>query len=128
MLAADETFVERRKEDRIPFATTLTLRILGDAPIDIEGQMLDVSADGMRFLSPCAVAPSSAIRIDRPDGMILGEVCYCAPAPGNQFYLGVLFRQVLSNLRDLEPILRTLQSYNDEDEAKAKESRRPSSR
>ncbi len=88
--------------------------------------MLDVSPDGMRFLSPSPVAPSSAIRIDRPDGMILGEVCYCSPAPDNQFHLGLLFHQVLSNLRDLGPLLRTLQSY--EELAHSTQQRKPSAR
>ena len=100
--------MEHRNEPRIPVEKTLTLRILGNAPSDIEVQVIDVSADGMRYLSPRAVAPSSAIRIDRPDGMILGEVCYCDPAPENQFHLGVLFHQVLNNLRNLDPLLRTL--------------------
>jgi len=118
--------VERRKENRIPFENNLTLRVLSEEAVDLEGQMLDVSADGMRFLSPSPVAPSSAIRIDRPDGMILGEVCYCSPAPDNQFHLGLVFHQVLANLRDLEPLLRTLQSY--EEQAHSAKDRKPSSR
>lgn len=118
--------MERRKENRIPFETNLTLRVLGETAVDLEGQMLDASADGMRFLSPSPVAPSTAIRIDRPDGMILGEVCYCTPTPDNQFHLGLIFHQVLANLRDLEPLLRTLQSYEHQDQSK--EARKPSSR
>ncbi len=119
-------FVERRKENRIPFETNLTLRVLGDGARDLDGQMLDVSADGMRFLSPAPVALSAAFRIDRPDGMILGEVCHCSPAPDNQYHLGLVFHQVLANLRDLEPLLRTLQSY--EEQATSIRERKPTSR
>jgi hypothetical protein len=116
--------VERRKQPRINLETNLTIEILGDNPVTyqgsnkIPGMMVDVSTDGMRFLSPVDVAPGTAIRVDRDSGMILGEVCY-VEVHGEQFHLGILFRQVLANLRDLEPLLRTLQSY--EEEARARD-------
>jgi hypothetical protein len=111
--------VERRKQPRIKLETNLTIEILGDHPATYEGSnkipglMVDVSTDGMRFLSPVDIAPGTAIRIDRDTGMILGEVCY-TESHGEQFHLGILFRQVLANLRDLEPLLRTLQSYEED--------------
>lgn len=109
--------VERRKQARINLETNLTIEILGDEPQKIAGLMVDVSSDGMRFLSPVDIAPGTAIRVDQDGGMILGEVCYTEPN-GKQFHLGILFRQVLANLRDLEPLLRTLQSY--EEDARAR--------
>ncbi len=118
--------MERRKENRISFETNLTLRILGDGALDLHGQTLDVSAGGMRFLSPAPVAPSTAFRIDRPDGIILGEVCHCSPAPDNQFYLGLVFHQALANLRDLEPFFRIFES--DEEQATSNRQRKPSPR
>jgi hypothetical protein len=111
--------VERRKQPRIKLETNLTIEILGDHPATYEGSnkipglMVDVSTDGMRFLSPVDIAPGTAIRIDRDTGMILGEVCY-TESHGEEFHLGILFRQVLANLRDLEPLLRTLQSYEED--------------
>jgi hypothetical protein len=105
--------VERRKQPRINLETNLTIEILGNDPMRVDGLMVDVSSDGMRFLSPVDVAPGTAIRVDRDGGMILGEVCYTEPH-GEQFHLGILFRQVLANLRDLEPLLRTLQSYEED--------------
>lgn len=111
--------MERRKQPRIKLETNLTIEILGDHPATYEGSnkipglMVDVSTDGMRFLSPVDIAPGTAIRIDRDTGMILGEVCY-TESHGEQFHLGILFRQVLANLRDLEPLLRTLQSYEED--------------
>ncbi len=111
--------MERRKQPRIKLETNLTIEILGDHPATYEGSnkipglMVDVSTDGMRFLSPVDIAPGTAIRIDRDTGMILGEVCY-TESHGEEFHLGILFRQVLANLRDLEPLLRTLQSYEED--------------
>lgn len=118
--------MERRKQARINLETNLTIDVLGDHPAKIEGLMVDVSTDGMRFLSPVDVAPGTAIRVDRDGGMILGEVCYTEPH-GEQFHLGILFRQVLSNLRDLEPLLRTLHSY-EEDARARKEQPKPTRR
>jgi len=115
---AEEFCVERRKQTRINLETNLTIEILGDHPSKVTGLMVDVSSDGMRFLSPVDVAPGTAIRVDRDGGMILGEVCYTEPH-GEQFHLGILFRQVLANLRDLEPLLRTLHSY--EEDARARQ-------
>jgi len=110
---AEKMNVERRKQARINLETNLTIEILGDHSRSVEGLMVDVSSDGMRFLSPVDVAPGTAIRVDRDGGMILGEVCYTEPH-GEQFHLGILFRQVLANLRDLEPLLRMLQSYEED--------------
>jgi hypothetical protein len=116
--------VERRKQSRIKFETNLTIEILGDHPPlyqgsnKIPGLMVDVSTDGLRFLSPIDVEPGTAIRIDREAEMILGEVCYAEPHGEDQFHLGILFRQVLANLRDLEPLLRTLQSFEEDSQVR----------
>ena len=112
--------VERRKQTRIKFESNLTIEVLGDHPPThlgsnkIPGLMVDVSTDGLRFLSPIDVPAGSAIRIDRDNEMILGEVCYNEPHSEGQFHLGILFRQVLANLRDLEPLLAALQSYEED--------------
>ena len=117
-------FVERRKKSRIKLETNLTIEILGDHPPlyqgsnKIPGLMVDVSTDGMRFLSPVDVEPGTAIRIDRESEMILGEVCYAEPHSDDQFHLGILFRQVLAHLRDLEPLLRCLQGFEEDAQAR----------
>ena len=73
--------VERRKHSRVKFESNLTIEVLGDNPPThlgsnkIPGLMVDVSTDGLRFLSPVDVPAGSAIRIDRENEMILGEVC-----------------------------------------------------
>lgn len=106
--------MERRKQNRLHFESDLVIRLLGDDPCDLPGRMMDVSADGMRFDCARPVAPGTAIRIDREDGMILGEVCHCSTLADGVHSIGILFHQVLSNLRDLEPLLRTLHSYETE--------------
>ena len=120
--------VERRKQSRIGFETNLTIEILGDHPPlyqgsnKIPGLMVDISTDGMRFLSPVDVEPGTAIRIDRETEMILGEVCYAEPHGDHHFHLGILVRQVLANLRDLEPLLRTLQAFEEDSQVRRPDS------
>jgi hypothetical protein len=121
--------VERRKQTRIKFESNLTIEVLGDHPPThlgsnkIPGLMVDVSTDGLRFLSPIDVPAGSAIRIDRDNEMILGEVCYNEPHSDGQFHLGILFRQVLASLRDLEPLLAALQGYEEDAKSDTRDAR-----
>jgi len=92
----------------------LTVRILTSSPGSIQGQMLSLTTTGLCMLSPKAIPLGAAIRIDRPDGFILGEACQSSLNPDGSFSVAILFHEILGNLGGLEPLLRGLRPQDRE--------------
>jgi len=65
----------------------------------------------MRVRSPERIDAGRAVKIEMGDAMFLGEVCYCAAAPGDDpkiFNLGIATKQCLTGLASLHHLIRAL--------------------
>ncbi len=103
-----------------PQPPTMMIHILGSGAHSIEGEFYNVLEHGVRFLSPETIPSGTAIRIERPDGLILGEAFHSAPASDHRFIVDILFLEVLSNLSSLQTLLCKLRSQEPDHFSKSK--------
>jgi hypothetical protein len=104
--------VEKRATPRQNVTGKATLQVLGATPSGngepLEVGIVDMSEQGMRLESPCAVDAGQAVKVEAGDAMFLGEVCYCAAMEGAGYYVGVVTTQCLSGLRSLQHLIEAL--------------------
>ena len=74
----------------------------------LEGQLVNLSGGGFRLLANGRIRLNAAVRIDMPDAVLLGEVCYCHAAGDGTFAIGLESQQILSHTRDLARLMQSL--------------------
>lgn len=92
--------MERRAETRIPWNRPVRVTLLGGPPQHFDATLVNVSGRGARLRLDQPLACDSIIRIDLENGMLLGEVCYCA-TDGDGFGVGVELEHSLLNLAEV---------------------------
>jgi hypothetical protein len=81
--------VERRRYVRIPTDQPAEIRRMNPLkPGILQGQVLDVSREGMRLRVPTLSYPGAVIEIRLADSIVFGEVRYCRPV-ASAFETGV---------------------------------------
>lgn len=68
---------ERRLEARIEHVEPVKVTLLGEAEQSCWGQTANVSASGISFSVPMFLPAGSLVKLEVPDGMVLGEVRHC---------------------------------------------------
>jgi hypothetical protein len=88
---------ERRLETRFEFTEPVKVTLLGDEERSCWGQTLNVSASGMSFSVPIALPIGSLVKLEVPDGMVLGEVRHCRPGgdPAKEYAIGLSIEHIL---------------------------------
>ena len=89
--------MERRAENRIPWNCPVRITLLGGPPQYIDATLVNVSGRGARLKLDRPLECDSLIRIDLENGLLLGEVCYCA-TDGDGYGVGVQLEHSLLNL------------------------------
>jgi PilZ domain-containing protein len=92
--------MERRAETRIPWNCPVRVTLLGGPPQHFDATLVNVSGRGARLKLDQPLACDSIIRVDLENGMLLGEVCYCA-SDGDGFGVGVELEHSLLNLAEV---------------------------
>jgi hypothetical protein len=105
--------VERRKEQRFPINSQVTLTVLGilGEPV-VAGCVTDMSGSGLRLRLPVPIPCGAPVKVEAGDMLILGEVVRCeaahgAPA-GTTYAVGVHLSHSLVALSDLGRLNRAL--------------------
>lgn len=83
------------------------LKWLSEPPVELDAFIDNMSGQGMRLIVDREIPIGAAIRIDLPDSMLLGEVCY-RERVGRQFAVGVKLQHSLANLARVEEMVRDL--------------------
>jgi len=68
---------ERRLETRFKVHETVKVTLLDDSYASWWGETVDASATGISFSVPVFLRVGSLLKLEVPDGMILGEVRHC---------------------------------------------------
>ena len=98
--------MEQRKELRLAVRMPVTVKLLGAMPQPaISGVVKDVSNRGLCLDVPLPLPGGTLVRVETGDMLMLGEVCHCEP-DGDRYTAGVILKQSLSSLRELERVNR----------------------
>lgn len=92
--------MERRAEPRIPWNVPVRVTLLGGTPEQFDATLVNVSGRGARLKTNRPIECDSIVRIDLENGLLLGEVCYCA-GDGNGYGVGVQLEHSLLNLEEV---------------------------
>lgn len=99
--------MDRRRQPRFPANTPLRLTALLDNEISTAARLEELSGSGARIASPVAIPPGTAVKLDLPDALMLGECVHCQPA-GEAFSLGVHLEHSLGCLGELRRLMNAL--------------------
>ncbi|MEP7363411.1 MAG: PilZ domain-containing protein [Acidobacteriota bacterium] len=92
--------MERRAENRIPSNCPVRITLLGGPPESFEATLVNVSGRGARLKMDRPLECDAVVRIDLENGLMLGEVCYCA-SDGDGYGIGVQLEHSLLNLAEV---------------------------
>lgn len=99
--------MERRQHPRIETNTPVQMTILaGDGP-PVGAVLEQISGAGARVRSPVSLAPGTALRLDLPDTLLLGECVHCEPAPQG-FTVGIHLEHALNTVGELRRLMSAL--------------------
>ena len=87
---------ERRLETRFGFTEPVKVTLLGEDEKSCWGETVNVSATGMSFSAPMFLPVGSLVKLEVPDGMVLGEVRHCRKgASPEQYTFGMSIEHIL---------------------------------
>ena len=92
--------MERRAESRIPWNCPVRITLLSHPFEQLEATLVNVSGRGARLKLDRPLECDSAVRIDLENGLLLGEVCYCA-TDGDGYGIGIQLEHSLLNLAEV---------------------------
>jgi PilZ domain len=102
--------MNQRRETRFPTNQPVKVVVFGSPDLHLEGRIQNVSGRGMSLQVGQQLAPGTAVRIDLPNSILLGEVIYCR-AEGEDWNAGVELEHALFSLSELA---ETLRGFNEE--------------
>jgi hypothetical protein len=88
--------VDQRREPRFPVNQVLAVTLLATRTKH-HGSVKNASGRGLMLELPTPVWPGTAIQIDLPDALVLGEVVYCRKGHAT-WLLGIELDQMLQGL------------------------------
>jgi hypothetical protein len=92
--------MEQRRDLRFARDQAVVLTLLRDQDTQVFARVTDVAARGLGLLSPVAIEPGTALKIEMEDALVLGEAVYCR-READKWFLGVELNQVLAGLAEL---------------------------
>ncbi len=104
--------MERRQSLRLPADESIVLTCLPSDPQCLppepcSAQIVERSEYGLRVVTGDPISPSTLVRLDIGDSLILGEVAWCAKA-GDRYHLGIQMEQSLQHIGDLRRLVASL--------------------
>jgi hypothetical protein len=106
-------YVERRREPRIRTNERVRVtQLTGSENAVFDARIIELSGRGLRVSVPYPLMVGSAIKIERPGELWLGEVVYCR-ASGDSFQAGVEIDQAFRDSVYVER-LRTAMAESDQ--------------
>ncbi len=93
--------MEHRAEPRFPVRSPIRVIVPGDPARILSGELIDVSATGMRFLADEQVTPDEIIAIEVDSRLVLVEIRYCQTR-GYKFVVGVKRLQEIAKGAELK--------------------------
>lgn len=99
--------MEKRAEPRIEAEMPVRITLLGDQQVTFTAHMVNLSGRGMRLLMDRSVDVGAPVGVEWDDSLVLGDVCYCEPAPGG-YAIGLELEQRLLQTSDLVQLARQL--------------------
>jgi hypothetical protein len=70
--------VERRQEPRFSLSQSMRVTLLDPSHKEIEAFVIDVSGGGLCLRLPCRIPAGTPVKVETPDVLLLGDICYCA--------------------------------------------------
>jgi hypothetical protein len=102
--------MEQRRETRLVLDQTVKITVLGGPEIPRAAKVKNASGRGLGLEMLFPVGIGSALKIELPDAVLLGEAMYCRGENGT-YYVGVELEHALWGLSELS---RTFQAFSDE--------------
>jgi hypothetical protein len=104
--------MDRRQSLRLPAEESIVLTRLPSDPVcrpsdPCNARIVERSEYGLRVATREPLAPSTLVRLDVGDSLILGEVAWCAQV-GNGYHLGIQMEQSLQHMGDLRRLVASL--------------------
>jgi len=104
--------MDQRRESRFRTDQPIVVTVLKQPEIRLDARVKNASGRGLGLITPVAVQPGSAIRIELDDSIMLGEAIYCRSDRDGHF-VGIELDQVLVGLAELGKRLSAFTSEND---------------
>src|SRR6185295_6266207 len=73
------SIMERRQEPRFSLSQSIRVTLLDPSHKEIRALVIDVSAGGLCLRLPCRISAGTLVKVETPDVLLLGDICYCAP-------------------------------------------------
>jgi hypothetical protein len=99
--------MDSRQEPRFEADQEVAVTLLGDVETVFSAKVINFSGRGMCLLSNQAIPSGSALKIELPDTMLLGEVIYSRPQGGGH-QAGIELEHALYRTRDLAVLAERL--------------------
>ena len=99
--------MDRRRQPRLAVDQPVEITTLTRPSQTFSGRALDLSGSGMRVALPTAIPVNTLVRIEAPDLLLLGEVCWTRQVDGG-CELGLKLQHALTGLDELERLNRGL--------------------
>jgi PilZ domain len=87
---------DRRAEPRSPTDLPATIKLLNplQASGRISARVIDYSRGGLKLRVEKSLMPGTLVQIRLGEKLLLGDVRFCSPADGDEFYAGVRLQDV----------------------------------
>ncbi|HEY3440028.1 MAG TPA: hypothetical protein VGK29_04730 [Paludibaculum sp.] len=97
----------RQPVDEVVLLTSLTLAPHAQAPAPCPVRIVERSAYGLKIETVAPIAPSTLVRLDSADSLLLGEVAWCAKV-NDQYQIGLKIEESLQHVGDLSKLVASL--------------------
>jgi hypothetical protein len=99
--------MEQRRDARYEGGQMVAVTLLGEQETRIEGRIRNISGRGLGLEVGQSVGIGTALKVEIPDSILLGEVMYCRQDPAG-YYLGVQLEHALYGLMALSASIEEL--------------------
>lgn len=97
----------RQAVEEVVILTSLTFAPNAQAPAPCPARIVERSAYGLKIETIAPLAPSSLVRLDLADSLLLGEVAWCAKVR-DQYQIGLRIEESLQHVGDLSRLVASL--------------------
>jgi hypothetical protein len=87
---------DRRVEPRSPADLPATIKLLNPLQTSerISARVIDYSRGGLRLRVEKSLMPGTLVQVRVGEKLLLGDVRFCSPADGGEFYAGVRLQDI----------------------------------
>lgn len=93
--------MHKRCEPRFGTNEEITITSLGECRVRQAGTVRNFAGSGLGLEVQIAIPTGTAVRIEREDAILLGEVMYQRPTK-NSYFVGIQLEHALCGLRELD--------------------------